>query len=92
MGRWRQEVANNRIRPRQNRHVWIDFGDNLDPMQGLVIDWKREAYLWQALVVFVDENHEPTAVVQQWIPAASLKPVPIGKQDMPRRTGRPDPH
>lgn len=92
MGRRREEVTNRRRPPKHNRHVWIDFGDDLDPMQGLVLEWRRHSYRWAALVVFVDENHDPIAVVQQWIPAERLTPVPMARHDLPRKSGRPALH
>lgn len=92
MGRWREEVANRRHPPKQTRHVWINFGDDLEPLQGLVIDWRRRAYKWHALVVFLDENYEPPPLMQQWIPAEALTPVPANRIDIPRRSGRPATH
>lgn len=78
--------------PRHTRHVWIDFGGDLPPLQGLVLDRRRHSYKWAALVVFVDEHHDPAVTVQQWIPYDQLRPVRPSKLDMPTRGGRPEPH
>lgn len=68
--------------PKQTRHVWIDRGSELPPLQGLVISWQRQSYKWSAFVVFVDDS-EPPVVVQQWVRAERLKPVRANQSDLP---------
>lgn len=77
--------------PRTTRHVWVNRGTELPPLQGLVLEWRRHSYKWSALVVFVDDT-EPEAYVQQWFKAEMLTPVPAKRADLPRRNGRPGPH
>ncbi|KYH43117.1 hypothetical protein [Branchiibius sp. NY16-3462-2] len=56
------------------------------PRQGLVVTWRRVSYRWQALVVLVDDptldgtertkqTNDPV-VVQLWVDASDLRPVP----------------
>lgn len=64
-------------KPRLTRWVWVELAkaDKVhpleDPVQGLVLAWRRHSYRWSALVVWVDDGR----IVQEWIPAERLRPV-----------------
>jgi hypothetical protein len=45
------------------------------PVQGLVLDWRRHAYRWSALVVTVRLEDGRPVVVQEWVEAERLSPV-----------------
>ncbi|GAB3582976.1 hypothetical protein [Calidifontibacter terrae] len=75
--------------PRGTRFVWVRGGRGHagparhplePPTPGLVLAWRRRSYVWEALVVTAAEGEEPpdgdAVVVQRWIPAADLRPVP----------------
>lgn len=55
------------------------------PVQGLVAGWRRRGYQWEALVIVAIEPAstdsgraaaEEAVVMQRWVPAADLRPVP----------------
>ncbi|WP_375425256.1 hypothetical protein [uncultured Friedmanniella sp.] len=64
-------------RPRTTRFVWISQpGPQVPPMQGLVLDWRRQWYRWSVLLVTVraDGQGRPV-VVQEWVEAERLTRV-----------------
>ncbi|QTF71244.1 hypothetical protein [Arthrobacter woluwensis] len=67
-------------KPRHTRHVWILDNDEpgTQPRQVLIVEWRRQAYKWRARIVYVIEvqGSEEPAVVDRWVPAELLKPVP----------------
>jgi hypothetical protein len=58
------------------RHVLVKRVDHryARPWQGFVVEWRREAQQWTALVVFVDDTQDGSPVVQRWLPADRLRP------------------
>ncbi len=55
----------------------------MPPVQGYVLDWRRQSYRWLALVVTVRLEEGRPVVMQEWIAAERLKPVrsdPNGRQ------------
>ena len=63
-------------RPRHTRFVWVrQSGTLTPPVQGLVLDWRRHAYRWSALVVTVRLEDGRPVVVQEWVEAERLSPV-----------------
>jgi len=64
-------------KPRHTRFVWVSQpGPQVPPVQGLVLDWRRQSYRWSALVVTVrPDHHGRPLVVQEWIEAERLRPV-----------------
>jgi len=71
-------------KPRHTRFVWVSQpGLQVPPVQGLVVDWRRQSYRWSALVVTVhtDDEGRPV-VVHEWVEAERLRPV---KSDPNRR-------
>ena len=57
------------------------------PMQGLLACWRRRSYQWEALVIVIIEAptaagsgpapaKEEAVIMQRWVPAADLRPVP----------------
>ncbi len=74
-------------KPRRTRHVWIrSAGRFRAPRQGLVLEWRRHAYKWHALTLFVEDEDGPPRFVQQWFPAADLSPVKSDPNDRWRLT------
>lgn len=70
-------------RPRLTRHAWVRLPvANRDhplqpPAQALVISWKKVGWQWLAMVVIVVETDTgDPVIVQQWVPAESVRPVP----------------
>lgn len=46
------------------------------PRQAFVLAWVRQAYRWQALVVYVEQaSTEQERVIQRWVPRESVAPV-----------------
>lgn len=43
--------------------------------QGLVLQWAQDGRGWVALVVFVLEQEGGDVTVQEWLPAARLRPA-----------------
>jgi hypothetical protein len=70
-------------RPRRTRHVWIKNESTLlPPTQGLVLEWRRQAYKWAALVLFVHEEPDKSPIfMQQWFPVERLRPVQSDPND-----------
>lgn len=72
-------------RPRGTRHAWLRRpGPHEPPVQAFVIAWRRHSYRWQAYVVWVSDAGQ---VIQEWVPADQLGPVPVVEHQMP---GNPD--
>ena len=55
------------------------------PVQGLLACWRRRSYQWEALVIVAVDPpavagpgpaKEEAVIVQRWVPAADLRPVP----------------
>ncbi|UPK75701.1 hypothetical protein MU582_03390 [Nocardioidaceae bacterium SCSIO 66511] len=62
--------------PRFTRHVWVATDRGQEPEQGFVLEWRRHAYKWSALVVLVRSDDTNRAVfVQRWLSAEHLAPV-----------------
>jgi len=64
-------------KPRSTRFVWVaQPGPQVPPVQGFVLDWRRQGYRWSALVVtaVLDGGGRPL-VVQEWVDAEQLRPV-----------------
>lgn len=75
-------------RPALTRHVWVrtaylpgDPGEaqhqQQPPDQGLILEWRRHEYAWQALCVLVcvRPGRDPV-VLQRWVSSTDLRPVP----------------
>lgn len=66
-------------KPRHTRHAWYleDNEPGRQPRQVLIIAWRRHSYRWAARIVYCVEieGSEP-AVVDCWVPAETLRPVP----------------
>ena len=63
------------------RHCWVvsATGDEVDH-PGLVIEWRKRDQEWWALVTYVvDEEEGSAVVVTQWVQATLLKPVESGR-------------
>ena len=63
--------------PRTTRHVWVEPDrPGTAPVQGYVLEWRRQSYSSNALVLIsgTDDQGRPTAT-QQWLPAERLTPV-----------------
>ncbi|TWE07354.1 hypothetical protein [Rudaeicoccus suwonensis] len=78
MGQTRQERTWRT--PRSTRHVWAQLRVKHPlepPCYGLLVRWRKAGRGFEGLVVVVDEISDPAdpIVVQQWIPAAQLRPV-----------------
>ena len=71
-------------RPRTTRFVWVSQpGPQVPPIQGYVLDWRRQSYRWPALVATVRLDGSRSVVVQEWVYAERLRPVrsdPNGRQ------------
>lgn len=47
-----------------------------EPEQGFILEWRRHAYQWSALVVMVrTDNAGQSVSVQRWLAAEHLSPV-----------------
>ena len=63
-------------RPRTTRFVWVSQpGPQMPPVQGYVLDWRRQSYRWSALVVTVRLEEGRLVVVHVWVTAERLRPV-----------------
>lgn len=49
-------------------------------MQAFVIAWRRQSYRWEGYVVWVSDAGQ---VIQEWVPANKLGPVPVVEHQMP---------
>ena len=67
-------------RPRSTRHVWVRSRDRhpyQPPDQGLIVAWRRRSWQWEALCVLVRVlPGEDPVVIQRWVAAKDLRPVP----------------
>ncbi len=72
-------------RPRHTRHVWVRSESTLvPPVQGYVLEWRRQSYRWSALVLYTRETPEASVeYVQQWLPAERLRPVKADPNERP---------
>ena len=73
MGRRREVYARP---PRFTRHAWVVTERGREPEQGFILEWRRHAYQWSALVVMVrtDDAGQPV-FVQRWLAAEHLAPI-----------------
>ena len=61
--------------PKHLRHVWVRPEKFKAPVEGLVVDWRREGDDWSALVVFVWTANDQNVVCQTWFDQEALLPV-----------------
>lgn len=62
--------------PRQRRrHVWVTAPDDGPEEEGLVLAWAQADTGWEALVVRVIDGGGRDIAVQEWLPAARLRPA-----------------
>lgn len=56
--------------------MWVVTERGAEPEQGFVLEWRRHAYNWSALVEMVrsDSENRPT-FVHRWLAAEHLAPV-----------------
>lgn len=59
--------------PARRRHCFValDGGE----VEGLVLQWAQDERGWVALVVYVLPRHGSDLTVQEWLPAAQLRPA-----------------
>lgn len=70
--------------PAGTRHVWIMHKRRYEiPVQGYVIDRKKQGPEWVALVAYMDTHHDEPAFIQRWLPMRRLKPVYSKPEDHP---------
>ena len=69
--------------PATTRHVWVaQEGVQVPPIQGFVVDWRRHAYRWWALVLVVQQPKEGGPVtLMEWMPVERLTPVKSNPND-----------
>lgn len=68
--------------PAGTRHVWIMQKYRYEiPVQGYVIDRKKQGSEWVALVAYMDTHHDDQALIQRWLPMRKLKPVHSRPED-----------
>lgn len=66
---------------RHTRHAWlVRPGVHEPPVQAFIIAWRRHSYRWQAYVIWVADSGQ---VIQEWVPAERLGPVPVLDPQMP---------
>jgi hypothetical protein len=59
-------------RPPVRRHCWVrGVAGAPGPHPGLLVEWRRGAAGWEALVVYAVDDHGAVTLVQQWL-ASSL--------------------
>ncbi len=69
-------------RPKRTRHAWLARpGSHDPPVQALVVAWEqRRARVWLAFVIWVSEDER---IIQEWVEADRLGPVPALERQMP---------
>ena len=68
-------------RPGRTRHAWlIRAGTHEPPVQALVIAWERRGSEWVAFVIWVSDEGK---IIQEWVAADRLGPVPVLERQMP---------
>ena len=55
------------------RHVWVRPPHTPTAMPGLVLDWRQQKGVWEALVTWVEPRGRS---VTDWLPAKCLTPRP----------------
>lgn len=56
------------------RHVWVKYGSQASP--GVLLDWRRTAGGWEALVMYATGGGTSSVTVtQQWLPQAHVLPL-----------------
>lgn len=72
-------------RRRHTRHAWlVRPGAQVPPVQAFVVAWECSRGKWFAYTVWVSDTGQ---VIQEWVPAERLGPVPVVERQMP---GNPD--
>ncbi len=57
------------------RHCWVRGVDGAPgPHPGLVVEWRRGAVQWEALVVYAVEDRGSVTLVQQWLASSLVTP------------------
>lgn len=74
-----EEPATSTAARRHRRHCWIDLTGHptyasASETEGLVLQWAQDARGWVALVVYVVPASGGDVTVQEWVPAAKLRP------------------
>lgn len=73
--------------PRRVAHVWVkyDLDGTLQPLPGLVLDWRQAADGWEAWVVSVSTfstgSGQKPMIRQSWVPVHFLRPVEAAVPD-----------
>lgn len=50
---------------------------NMRPWQGYVVDFRRQSYRWEALVVYMDEDAEGSPLIWKWWPIEKLRAAKV---------------
>ena len=57
------------------RHCWVRGVDGAPgPHPGLLVEWRRGATQWEALVVYAVEDRGAVTLVQQWLASSLVTP------------------
>jgi hypothetical protein len=60
----------------QVRHCWVTGpAEDPGPWPGLILEWRRDATGWAALVVYAITAETLTTAVQTWVPQKHLRPA-----------------
>jgi hypothetical protein len=61
------------------RHCWVRGVDGAPgPHPGLLVEWRRRADRWEALVVYAVEDRDAVTLVQQWLASSLVTPASRG--------------
>lgn len=60
--------------PRRRRHCYVTRTGHGD-VEGLVLQWAQDQRGWVALVVYVVPREGGDVTMQEWLPAAQLRPA-----------------
>lgn len=64
----------------RRRHCWVDLTDHptfsgAGEAEGLILQWAQDERGWVALVAYVVPRPGADLTVQEWVPAARLRPA-----------------
>ena len=58
----------------RRRHCWLTLPDHDGEVEALVLQWAAEPTGWVALTIYVIDRPGGSVAIQEWIPAARLRP------------------
>lgn len=69
-----------RVRPVATRHCWVTgLPERPGRWAGLLAEWRLSAGGWQGRVVYAVDDGGATVLLEAWLPARHLQPVPASR-------------